>query len=87
MIDGTSVFANYPEADTSLGTEEAISTAVKDKWSSSAFQLHIFYGVKLSFSCRERTQGNPKPDEHIFSSGDNLILLICWAPKMSNYTF
>lgn len=77
MLDGTSVFANYPEADTSLRTEEAISTAVKDKWKSPLFRLHIFYGVKLSFSYGERTQGNPRPDEHISSSRDNLILLIC----------
>lgn len=42
MTNGTSLFANYPEADTNLTREETISTTVKNKWKSPVFLTSYF---------------------------------------------
>lgn len=51
MTNGTSLFASYPEADTNLRTEEAISTTVKNTWKSSVF-LTLYFLVS---SCHFHT--------------------------------
>lgn len=51
MTNGTSRFANYPEADPNLSTEEAISATVKNKqkssvfWTSSFLQRHAVVSI------------------------------------------
>lgn len=74
MTNGTFLFASYPEADPNLRTEEAISTAVKNKYESSIF---LFSAVSsCHFRNRKRRgkrQRETRNSRNTCSAEENLI--------------
>ena len=64
MTNSTSLFANYPEADPNLRTEEAISTIVKNKYKSSVCSTsYLLQGqVVISITGRQGEKDRGKPE-------------------------